>query len=98
MCSLDADSLDAILAEKIWYGVRIHALPKHHADNCQKVKLSPQGNALPQAAKVIACAIRGRFRLDAAKPAFQASTYGREVEWNDQFVSEMKKGLIACKV
>ncbi|KAM5485498.1 peptide transporter ptr2 [Microsporum canis] len=62
------------------------------------VKLSPQGNALPQAAKVIACAIRGRFRLDAAKPAFQASTYGREVEWNDQFVSEMKKGLIACKV
>ncbi|EFR02827.1 peptide transporter PTR2-A [Nannizzia gypsea CBS 118893] len=62
------------------------------------VKLSPQGNALPQAAKVIACAIRGRFRLDVAKPSFQASTYGREVEWNDQFVTEMKKGLIACKV
>ncbi|KDB20058.1 hypothetical protein H109_07975 [Trichophyton interdigitale MR816] len=62
------------------------------------VKLSPQGNVLPQAAKVIACAIRGRFRLDAAKPAFQAAMYGREVEWTDQFVSEMKKGLIACKV
>ncbi|DAA72886.1 TPA_exp: hypothetical protein A8136_5330 [Trichophyton benhamiae CBS 112371] len=36
--------------------------------------------------------------FDAAKPAYQAATYGREVEWTDQFVSEMKKGLIACKV
>ncbi|KMP09483.1 peptide transporter PTR2-A [Coccidioides immitis RMSCC 2394] len=47
---------------------------------------------------VIACSARERFRLDAAKPAFQAEKYGREVEWDDQFVSEMKRGLIACKV
>ncbi|KMU78476.1 peptide transport protein PTR2 [Coccidioides immitis RMSCC 3703] len=68
------------------------------AEEIWKVKLSPQGNVLPQAAKVIACSARERFRLDAAKPAFQAEKYGREVEWDDQFVSEMKRGLIACKV
>lgn len=44
------------------------------------------------------CSARERFRLDAAKPAFQVEKYGREVEWDDMFVSEMRRGLNACKV
>lgn len=63
-----------------------------------KVKIPPQGNVLPQAGKVIIHAIRGGFRLDAAKPAFQAEKYNRKVDWDDRFVSEIRRGLKACKV
>ncbi|KAI9035749.1 oligopeptide transporter [Aspergillus affinis] len=62
------------------------------------VKITPQGNVLPQAAKVLAYSARERFRLEAAKPAFQAEKYGRSVPWVNQFVSEIKRGLVACKV
>lgn len=41
---------------------------------------------------------RERFRLDAAKPVFQAEKYGRTVPWDNLFVLEMKRGLKACKV
>jgi len=63
-----------------------------------QVKLAPQGNVLPQAAKVLAYAARDRFRLDAAKPTYQFERYGRSVSWNDHFIAEIKRGLIACKV
>ncbi|PLB55687.1 oligopeptide transporter [Aspergillus steynii IBT 23096] len=62
------------------------------------VKLAPQGNVLPQAGTVLAYSARERFHLDAAKPAFQAEKYGRTVPWDNLFVSEIKRGLIACKV
>ncbi|KAH8692743.1 oligopeptide transporter [Talaromyces proteolyticus] len=62
------------------------------------VKLPPQGNVLSQASKVIMCSAREGFRLDAAKPAYQAEKYRREVEWDDLFVSEIRRGLNACKV
>lgn len=64
----------------------------------RKVKLPPQGNVLPQAVRVIMCSIQDGFRFDAAKPAYQAEKYGRQVEWDDMFVSEIKRGLNACKV
>ncbi|KAK2879510.1 hypothetical protein FQN49_000812 [Arthroderma sp. PD_2] len=41
------------------------------------VKLAPQGNVLPQAGKVIMYSARNRFRLDAAKPTFQAEKHRR---------------------
>jgi POT family proton-dependent oligopeptide transporter len=62
------------------------------------VKLPPQGNVLPQAFKVIMYSVRGGFRLEAAKPAYQSEKYGRQVEWDDIFVSEIRRGLNACKV
>lgn len=64
----------------------------------RKVKLPPQGNVLPQAARVIMYSVRDGFHLDAAKPAYQAEKYGRQVEWDDIFVSEIRRGLNACKV
>ena len=36
--------------------------------------------------------------MDAARPDFQRNTNGREVEWNDGFVDELKLGLVACRV
>ncbi|OQD63785.1 hypothetical protein PENPOL_c009G00790 [Penicillium polonicum] len=62
------------------------------------VNLPPDGNVLPQAGRVLVYSIRGRFRLDAAKPRFQAEKYGRTVPWDNLFVLEIKRGLKACKV
>ncbi|KAK3358787.1 peptide transporter PTR2-A [Lasiosphaeria hispida] len=62
------------------------------------VKLAPQGNVLPKAGKVVQYAVRGRFRLNAARPAYQAEKWGRVVNWDDEFVSEIGRGLKACVV
>lgn len=62
------------------------------------VKVSPQGNVLPKAAKTMGCAARSGFKLDHAKPSYQESHYGKTVPWSDNFVDEMKRGLIACRV
>ncbi|KAJ5519177.1 oligopeptide transporter, partial [Penicillium expansum] len=61
-------------------------------------KLAPDGNFLPQAGKVLVYSARERFRLDAAKPAFQAEKYRRTVSWDNLFVLEIRRGLKACKV
>jgi POT family proton-dependent oligopeptide transporter len=57
-----------------------------------------QGNSLPQAGRVIVCSAQNRFRLDAAKPAFQKEKYGKEVPWDNQFVSDIRRGFKAFKV
>jgi POT family proton-dependent oligopeptide transporter len=48
--------------------------------------------------KVMMYSSQHRFRLDAAMPAFQAETHGRQVAWDDQFVFEMRRGIKACQV
>ena len=50
------------------------------------------------AAKTLLCASRHDFKLDNARPLYQAEHFGRQVQWDDTFVSEMKRGLIACRV
>ena len=50
------------------------------------------------AAKTLLCASRHDFKLDNARPLYQAEKLGRQVPWDDVFVSEMKRGLIACRV
>jgi proton-dependent oligopeptide transporter, POT family len=63
-----------------------------------KVKFPPEGNVLPRAAKVLLYASRDRFNLDAAKQAYQLEKHGRIVPWNDHFIAEIKRGLLACRV
>ncbi|KAE8357813.1 hypothetical protein BDV27DRAFT_151002 [Aspergillus caelatus] len=48
--------------------------------------------------KFLASSARERFRLDAAKPTFQAEKYGGTVPWDNLFILVMQRGLIACKV
>jgi len=62
------------------------------------VDVPPQGNVIPQATKVVLYSIRGGFRLDAAKPSFQLQKHGKKVDWDETFVSEIRKGLRACTV
>ncbi|KAL6809751.1 PTR2 domain-containing protein [Trichoderma sp. SZMC 28015] len=62
------------------------------------VKLRPQANVLPQASRVIMCSARHRFKWEAATAVYQSENYGRQVDWDDRFVFEIKRGLQACKV
>ncbi|KAI1880373.1 hypothetical protein JX265_001994 [Neoarthrinium moseri] len=62
------------------------------------VKVSPQGNRLPTAAKVILCAMRNGWKMNNAKPSHQLSVYGKVVSWDDEFVDELVMGLSTCRV
>jgi POT family proton-dependent oligopeptide transporter len=58
----------------------------------------PQGSIITDAFRVIGMMIKGR-KMDAAKPSYQAAL-GRtsQMRWDDHFVEEVKRALVACKV
>jgi POT family proton-dependent oligopeptide transporter len=58
----------------------------------------PQGSVVTDAFRVLGMMIKGR-NMDAAKPTFQASL-GKDanLRWDDHFVDEVKRALVACKV
>jgi POT family proton-dependent oligopeptide transporter len=62
------------------------------------VKGAPEENVLPKASRVLVCATRNGFKLDHAKSSYQESRFGRVMPWSDDFIEEMKKGLVACRV
>ncbi|KAH7132588.1 major facilitator superfamily domain-containing protein [Dendryphion nanum] len=62
------------------------------------VRVSPQGNVLPKAAKTLVCAAKNGFKLDHAKPSYQQTKFGNTVPWTESFVEEIRKGLVACRV
>jgi len=53
----------------------------------------PQGSVIVDAAKALTIAAKKGWKLDAAKPSRSPS-----VKWDDQFVNELKRALVACKV
>ncbi|KAF5981646.1 proton-dependent oligopeptide transporter POT family [Fusarium coicis] len=55
------------------------------------VKQKHQANILPRASRVIVCAGRHKFNWEAATPVYQSEKFGRQVEWNDKFVFEIKR-------
>jgi POT family proton-dependent oligopeptide transporter len=62
------------------------------------VKTEPQGNVLPKACDTLSCAAKNGFNLDHAKTSYQVEKFGRVVSWSDDFVDEIKEGLVACRV
>ncbi|KNG44009.1 di/tri peptide transporter 2 [Stemphylium lycopersici] len=58
----------------------------------------PQGSIITDAFRVIGMMIKNR-NMDAPKPSFQAGL-GKDsnLRWNDHFVEEVKRALIACQV
>lgn len=61
----------------------------------------PQGSVITDAFRVIWMMIKNR-KMDAAKPSYQAE-HGKQgkqgkVKWDDHFVDEVKRALVACKV
>lgn len=58
----------------------------------------PQGSVITDSFKVIWMMIKGR-NMNAAKPSFQAASGKTHVlPWDDHFVEEVKRALVACKV
>lgn len=59
----------------------------------QYVLRKPQGSVVLNAFRAIGIGMKNGWKLDAAKPA--RSPW---VKWDDQFVEELKRALVACKV
>lgn len=53
---------------------------------------------LPQAAKIIMCAIKHGFRMKRTQPVHQLEHHCRIVSWSGNMVDELTKGLRACRV
>ncbi|KAF7342262.1 POT family-domain-containing protein [Mycena venus] len=62
------------------------------------VKPPAKGTILPQAMKAFWFGVRGGFKMDAALPAAQATKHQRTVAWDNTFIHELKRGLLACRV
>lgn len=61
----------------------------------------PQGSVVTDCFRVIWMMIKNR-KMDAAKPTYQIAmgneTRASKIRWDDHFVEEVKRALIACKV
>lgn len=53
---------------------------------------------MPKAFKACICACKSGFQMDNAKPGAQLAKYGREVPWDDKFIEDLKRALLACRV
>ncbi|KAI9799420.1 MAG: hypothetical protein M1825_004520 [Sarcosagium campestre] len=65
----------------------------------QYVVRPPQGSVILHGGRVIWIAIVNRFSLSAAKPSYQERLGKRyQMPWDDSFVDEIRRALVACKV
>jgi POT family proton-dependent oligopeptide transporter len=64
----------------------------------QYIVRPPQGSIITDAFKAISIMIKNRS-LDAGKPSHQQQ-HGlkHKTPWNDQFIGELKRALVACRV
>ncbi|EOD49872.1 mfs peptide transporter [Neofusicoccum parvum] len=59
----------------------------------------PSGSVIANSFKALYIAILNQGDLDAAKPSLQRSyRIQRNIQWDDAFVEELKRALLACKV
>lgn len=63
-----------------------------------KDRRKPEASFRAKLLSALACAIKGGMRLDAAEPAAQLEKHGRAVPWDEQFVTDLRQALQACKV
>lgn len=66
--------------------------------NCY-VQRPPRGSVIFHAFKAMWIGLNHKFNMDAAKPSFQ-NRHGSSctIQWDDQFVLEIKRALTACRV
>ena len=59
----------------------------------------PQGSVLPHAFKAMWIGLVNGRTMEAAKPSYQAAQGQRySTPWNDTFIDELRRALVACKV
>lgn len=59
----------------------------------------PQGSIIPKAFRAMWIGLMSKGKMDAAKPSYQEE-YGRKYQtpWDDLFIDEIKRALIATRV
>lgn len=63
------------------------------------VQVSHKDNLIvPQAAKIVACAVRNGFKMHRAYPGYQLEQHGKLVSWTETMVDELTRGLRGCRV
>ena len=62
------------------------------------VRVPHKDNALPQAAKIITCAIRNGFKMKHADPEYQLEHRRKNVTWSSNLVVELTRGFQVCRV
>jgi POT family proton-dependent oligopeptide transporter len=55
----------------------------------------PKGSVIVHAFKALWIAVRSKNGLNAAKPTFRGT---RQFPWDDTFIEELRRALVACKV
>jgi hypothetical protein len=60
----------------------------------------PQQTVLTNTYYALLLGAKSKFKMDAAKPSWQQAhgNYHVVTGWNDQFVNELKRSLIACRI
>ncbi|KAJ5383241.1 hypothetical protein N7517_001152 [Penicillium concentricum] len=61
---------------------------------CRNKIATPGGNILPTAFRIMLCAAKNGFNMDTARR--QGQTHA--VDWDDKFVMDLQRGLIACRI
>lgn len=62
------------------------------------IKTPYEDNVLPAATKIITCACRSGFKMARAHPDYQLEHRQHTVSWSSELVSEVTRGLQACRV
>ncbi|MCJ1454623.1 peptide transporter ptr2 [Mycoblastus sanguinarius] len=60
---------------------------------------APRGSVIVHSFKAMWIGLKNKGNMEAAKPSYQEE-YGRKdkTPWNDLFIDEVKRGLVACRV
>lgn len=60
----------------------------------------PRGSIIPHAFKAMWLGATNRFNMDAAKPSYRGRFSGASntLPWNDDFIDELKRALVACRI
>ncbi|KAI5289864.1 peptide transporter ptr2, partial [Ascosphaera atra] len=59
----------------------------------------PKGSIIILAFKAMWIGLKNKGNMDVAKPSYQAQHGGNcQYDWNDVFIDEIKRALVACKV
>ncbi|KAI9762450.1 MAG: peptide transporter ptr2 [Chaenotheca gracillima] len=77
-----------------WIAVTVLVLGRSHY-----VTRPPAGSVLPMAIHALWIGVKNKFNMDAAKPSSQMIRHGNvRGNWDDLFIEELKRALIACRV
>ncbi|KAF3036871.1 peptide transporter ptr2 [Didymella keratinophila] len=62
------------------------------------IKTPHEDNVLPAATKIITCACRNGFKMARVQPEYQLEHRRHTVSWSSELVTEVTRGLQACRV